>query len=126
MIACDGDDVDTEFEHESTKHVVEKANGLDRRHGAIVEVSRDDDAIGLKRSRDVANLIEDPRLVVEERRSVKNATDVPISGMKDAQSCLDVEQFTCPMDADEATPCSAGHGRRATVWFLSSADVPSS
>ena len=84
MVARDIDHLELFFEQKARKRVVEELNRLDGRHGAIVDVARDDDGFGARVLGEPHKLVKDVRLIIRQMAAEEEPSEMPIGGMNEA------------------------------------------
>ena len=84
MIARDHDHRNAEAGHQFGEHFVEQTHPVGRRHGAVVDVARDQDGIRTQLRGDAYELAQDMSLVFQQRNAMIDATEMPVGGVKKA------------------------------------------
>ena len=84
VVARDVEHLDLFVEQKARERIVEELDRLDGRHGAIVDVARDDDGLGACVSREMHKLVEEVRLIVRQMAAEEEPPEVPIGGMDEA------------------------------------------
>jgi hypothetical protein len=85
MVAGDQNHGDLEPTNQAGEDVVQKADGVRRRDGAVVDIAGDDDGIGARVADEVDELIEDIGLVLGQVLGMEEAAKVPVGGVDEAQ-----------------------------------------
>ena len=104
--------------------VVEQPDRLGRRDRAIVDVAGHDDDVGPLLARQGDQLVEDPRLVLEQGFLVQRAAEVPVGRMEESQAHEregtpgdghgPTAGGSCPPDASKVRSGSGGGGGEAS------------
>ena len=84
VVARDIDHLELLFEQKARDRIIEKLDRLDGRHGAVVDVAREDDGLGVHVPREAHELVEDVRLIVRQVAAEEEPPEMPISGMDEA------------------------------------------
>lgn len=84
VIAGDHDNGGLDAEDDPREDVVEQAHGVRRRHRAIEDVTCDQQGVRLEIGHEVDELLEDVRLVFEQRPAVKDSTEMPVGGVDES------------------------------------------
>ena len=84
VVARDVEHFELFVEQKAGEHLVEEFDRLDGRHGAIIDVARNDDGLGACVSREMHKLVEDVRLIVRQMAAEEEPPEVPIGGMDEA------------------------------------------
>ena len=78
MVARDEDDGNPESQDDAVEHVIEQRDRLDRRHGAVVDVARNEQGLGATARQQLDQLVEYIRLILGQVAAVEEAAQVPV------------------------------------------------
>ena len=70
VVACDHDDWYPRANDESRQDIVEQSDGFGRWHRTVIDITGDDDSVDVLRFRQLDELVEHMRLVMEQRGAV--------------------------------------------------------
>ena len=88
MVPGDGEDLPLVAHDEADEEAIDEGDGLRRGHGAVIQVTGDDDNVDVLAVGDVGDLVQDGRLVLKERDIAEGAPDMQVARMENAHKWM--------------------------------------